>query len=45
MCTNGASSGLGKRERYGGTEYGEADLVDKSKLDIVVFRYLPATLA
>lgn len=28
----------GKRERYGGTEYGEADLVDKSKLDIVVFR-------
>lgn len=30
----------GKRERYGGTEYGEADLVDKSKLDIVVFRYM-----
>ena len=28
----------GKRERYGGTEYGEADLIDKSKLDIVVFR-------
>ena len=28
----------GKRERYGGTEYGEADLVQKSKLDIVVFR-------
>lgn len=35
----------GKRERYGGTEYGEADLIDKSKLDIVVFRTQVNTVA
>ena len=28
----------GNRERYGGTEFSETDLVDKSKIDIVVAR-------
>ena len=32
------TSCLGNRERYGGTEFADTDLVDKAKIDIVVAR-------
>ena len=45
MCVGtvkGAGVQGGVKERYSGTEYGTEDLVDKAKLDIVVFRCHPA---
>lgn len=31
---------LGNRERYGGTEFSDTDLVQKAKIDIVVTRFV-----
>lgn len=39
-CLTGSGHHTGK-ERYGGSEFGENDLIQKKKLDIVCVRYAP----
>jgi hypothetical protein len=33
------SNGGAGKERYGGTEFGEQELIEKKKLDVVCIRY------
>ena len=37
-CGLGLPADTGKKERYSGTEHGSENLVEKARLDIVVFR-------